>query len=91
METAKNPNRKFKDGTHRSGTQARCRRSRIQEENHLFILLGYTLDDEGQMQETLINRLEHALKLLKNPTAKIIVTGGVPKKENTGSKTDTNG
>jgi len=39
------------------------------------------------MQETLINRLEHALKLLeKNPTAKIIVTGGVPKKENTEAK-----
>lgn len=57
------------------------------EEDHLFILLGYALDDEGQMQETLINRLEHALKLLeKNPTSKIIVTGGVPKKNNTEAK-----
>lgn len=57
------------------------------EENHLFVLLGYALDEDGNMQETLENRLQYALKLLEeNPTSKIIVTGGVPKKGNTEAK-----
>lgn len=50
------------------------------EDDHLFVLLGYALDEEGNIQEALEYRLELALKLLKqNPTSKIIVTGGVPK------------
>lgn len=57
------------------------------EDGHLFILLGYALDEDGQMQDTLIKRLEMALKVLeKNPNSKIIVTGGVPKKDNTEAK-----
>lgn len=57
------------------------------EENHLFVLLGYALSDEGEMRDTMLNRLQYALKLLKiNPTAKIIVSGGVPKKGDTEAK-----
>jgi Uncharacterized conserved protein len=54
------------------------------EDNHLFVLLGYALDEDGKMQETMENRLNYALDLLeKNPTSKIILSGGVPKKGNT--------
>lgn len=57
------------------------------ENDHLFVLLGYALNENGEMEETLENRLEHALDLLeKNPNSKIIVTGGVPQEGNTEAK-----
>ncbi|MDN6391627.1 MAG: YdcF family protein [Lactococcus lactis] len=57
------------------------------EDDHLFVLLGYALNENGEMEETLENRLEYALELLeKNPDSKIIVTGGVPQEGNTEAK-----
>ncbi len=57
------------------------------EDDHLFVLLGYALNENGEMEETLENRLEYALDLLeKNPNSKIIVTGGVPQEGNTEAK-----
>ena len=50
-------------------------------ENHQFILLGRELDDDGEMTELLIKRLEYTLEILaKNPTGKVVVTGGFEKK-----------
>lgn len=57
------------------------------EDDHLFVLLGYALNEDGEMEDTLIKRLEYAQKLLdKNPSSKIIVTGGVPQEGNTEAK-----
>lgn len=51
--------------------------------NHTFILLGCALDDEGKMQDTMRKRLEYALDIFReNPTANIIVSGGVPRNGN---------
>ncbi len=53
------------------------------EDNHTFVLLGYALDDKGNMQDTMRERLEYTLEVLeKNPTANIILSGGVPKNGN---------
>ncbi|WP_411843119.1 ElyC/SanA/YdcF family protein [Salinicoccus sp. HZC-1] len=52
----------------------------IPEENHAFVVLGYALSDEGEMEETLLERLKVAKKAAESyPNSKIIVSGGVPK------------
>ena len=52
----------------------------LSENNHVFIVLGYALSDEGEIQEPLEERLKVAEKAAKTyPDSKIIVTGGVPK------------
>lgn len=54
------------------------------EENHTFITLGYALSDEGEMEETLIERLNVTLEAAEAyPNSHLIVTGGVPKAGNT--------
>lgn len=59
----------------------------LPEKNHLFVLLGYALNEDGTMQETLVERLKVAKEALeKYPNSKIIVTGGVEKNGNTESK-----
>ncbi len=46
--------------------------------NGAIIILGYALDDKGQAQLTLIERLKQALALFRlNRTSKIIVSGGM--------------
>jgi len=56
----------------------------LAKKNHAFVVLGYALSEEGEMEETLIERLEVAKKAAKKyPDSKIIVSGGVPKKGNT--------
>lgn len=49
-----------------------------------IITLGYALNPDGSMNEILIQRLQKTLELAKqNPDALIIVTGGVPKNNQT--------
>lgn len=56
----------------------------LPEENHTFITLGYALSEEGEMEETLIERLNVTLEAAEAyPNSKLIVTGGVPKAGNT--------
>lgn len=56
----------------------------VSKDGHVIITLGYALSDEGEMQETLLERLNVTLKAAeKYPDSKIIVTGGVPKKGHT--------
>lgn len=56
----------------------------LPEENHTFITLGYALSDEGEMEETLIERLNVTLEAAEAyPNSHLIVTGGVPKSGNT--------
>ena len=56
----------------------------LPEENHTFITLGYALSDEGEMEETLIERLNVTLEAAEAyPNSHLIVTGGVPKAGNT--------
>ncbi|WP_159566353.1 YdcF family protein [Budvicia diplopodorum] len=46
----------------------------------VIVTLGYALQDNGTMAQTLIDRLNKTLEVAKAlPNAKIIVTGGVPK------------
>ncbi len=46
----------------------------------VIVILGYALNNKGEMRPPLIERLNQGLALSKaNPNAKIIVTGGVPK------------
>ncbi|MFP2694250.1 ElyC/SanA/YdcF family protein [Enterobacter ludwigii] len=48
--------------------------------NVAIITLGYELKDNGDMEDTLISRLEKTLQVANElPSAKIIVSGGVPK------------
>ncbi|MFC0323927.1 ElyC/SanA/YdcF family protein [Gallibacterium melopsittaci] len=53
--------------------------------NHdAIITLGYALNPDGSMHDILIQRLQKTLELAKqNPEALIIVTGGVPKNNQT--------
>lgn len=52
----------------------------LPKENHAFVVLGYALSDEGEMEETLLERLKVAKKAAEAyPDSKIIVSGGVPK------------
>lgn len=52
----------------------------LAEKQHAFVVLGYALSDEGEMQDTLKERLQIALEAAEEyPDSKIIVTGGVPK------------
>lgn len=45
------------------------------------VALGYALADDGTAQQTLLDRLEVTLKAAQaNPTALVMVSGGVPKK-----------
>ncbi|GAB2536386.1 ElyC/SanA/YdcF family protein [Gracilibacillus alcaliphilus] len=54
--------------------------SDLNEENHAFVLLGYALSDDGEMEDTLLKRLEVAKEAAEAyPNSKIIVSGGVPK------------
>ena len=47
---------------------------------HSFVLLGFALDEFGNMAPELLARLELALRLLElNPTSNIILSGGLPK------------
>lgn len=46
----------------------------------VILTLGYALKENGDMADTLISRLEKTLQVAQElPTAKIIVSGGVPK------------
>lgn len=50
----------------------------IPEDNHVFIVLGYALKDDGTMEDELIGRLQVALSSAnKYPNSYILVTGGV--------------
>lgn len=52
----------------------------INQDNHAFVVLGYALSEEGEMEETLLERLKVAKEAAETyPDSKIIVTGGVPK------------
>lgn len=52
----------------------------LPENNHVFIVLGYVLNDDGTMQDELIGRLQVALESAKKyPNSYILVTGGVEK------------
>lgn len=52
--------------------------------NHVFIVLGYALNEDGTMQDELIGRLNVALKSAKKyPNSYILVTGGVEKNGHT--------
>ena len=56
----------------------------LPDDNHTFITLGYALSDEGEMEETLIERLNVTLEAAEAyPNSQLIVTGGVPKSGNT--------
>jgi tetratricopeptide (TPR) repeat protein len=47
----------------------------------MVVALGYALADDGTAQQTLLDRLEVTLKVAQaNPTALVMVSGGVPKK-----------
>lgn len=47
-------------------------------ENHVFIVLGYALKEDGTMEEELVGRLEVALDVIKKyPNNYLLVTGGV--------------
>jgi LPXTG-motif cell wall-anchored protein len=51
---------------------------------HVFVLLGYQLNDDGTAQPTLISRLEQALAGLDAyPDSRIVVTGGVARNNQT--------
>ena len=59
----------------------------LPEKDHAFITLGYALSDEGEMEDTLIERLKVTLEAAEAyPNSKLIVTGGVPKNNNTEAK-----
>ena len=46
----------------------------------VIVALGYALADDGKAQQTLLDRLEVTLKVAEaNPTALVMVSGGVPK------------
>lgn len=52
----------------------------LPEKNHLFVLLGYELRDDGTMQEPLMERLKIAKEaLVQFSSSKIIVSGGIEK------------
>ncbi|MGD8171235.1 ElyC/SanA/YdcF family protein [Vibrio sp. TRT 21S02] len=52
-----------------------------------IVTLGYALNPDGSMHEILIKRLETTLAMAKaNPTALIVLTGGVPKNHKTEGK-----
>src|SRR5690625_2794513 len=54
----------------------------LSEDNHAFIILGYALSDEGEMEDTLLERLKVAKEAAEAyPESKLIVTGGVPKND----------
>lgn len=56
----------------------------LPSEKHVIVTLGYALSDEGEMQETLVERLKVTLEVAKAyPDAVLIVTGGVPKNDHT--------
>lgn len=56
----------------------------LKKENHAFVVLGYALSDDGEMEDTLLERLKVAKEAAEAyPDSKIIVTGGVPKQGNT--------
>ncbi|KAF1294188.1 YdcF family protein [Candidatus Enterococcus leclercqii] len=59
----------------------------LPKKNHIFILLGYELNEDGTIQNALLQRLKIAKRALdKYPESKIIVTGGRGKNGNTESK-----
>jgi tetratricopeptide (TPR) repeat protein len=59
----------------------------LPQTKHAIVILGYALADDGTMREPLIERLNVGLAAaIKNPNSKIIVTGGVPKQDNTEAK-----
>lgn len=52
----------------------------LPEQDHAFVVLGYALSDEGEMEEPLLDRLEVALTAAEQyPQSQLIVSGGVPK------------
>lgn len=61
------------------GTELHTEATASAESAHTIVTLGYALSPEGEMREPLIDRLEQTLAVAeKNPTASIIVSGGVP-------------
>lgn len=57
------------------------------DKSNIFVLLGFVLNEDGSIQEELINRLEVAKEALKkSPDSKIIVSGGVLKNKHTESE-----
>ena len=49
--------------------------------DHAFVVLGSALSDNGEIQDTLLNRLKVALKAANQyPHSTLIVSGGVPEK-----------
>ncbi|WHY86032.1 ElyC/SanA/YdcF family protein [Neobacillus novalis] len=60
---------------------------KLPQNNHAIVILGYALADDGTMREPLIERLKAGQAVAtKYPNSKIIVTGGVPKQDNTEAK-----
>ena len=50
------------------------------DDNHVFVVLGFALNDDGTMRDELIGRLEVALRSAeKYPDSYVLVTGGVEK------------
>ncbi len=53
---------------------------KYKDNEHIIVILGYALAENGTMQDTLYKRLEKGLELHKiYPNSKIIVSGAVPK------------
>ena len=53
---------------------------KYRDSEHIIVILGYALAEDGTMQNTLYKRLEKGLELHKiYPNSKIIVSGAVPK------------
>ncbi|BAC14837.1 hypothetical protein [Oceanobacillus iheyensis HTE831] len=51
-----------------------------EDDSHVFVVLGFALDSNGEMRDELIGRLEVALNSAeKYPNAYVLVTGGVEK------------
>lgn len=50
------------------------------DDNHVFVVLGFALNDDGTMRDELIGRLEVVLRSAeKYPNSYVLVTGGVEK------------
>lgn len=53
---------------------------KIDRNNHIIVVLGYVLNEDGSMKDPLISRLQKSLEMYRsNPGSKILLTGGFPK------------
>lgn len=58
--------------------------SNLAKKDHYIVVLGYALDEHGEMQQPLLQRLYTTLQLAKAyPTAKIVVSGGAAVQQRT--------